>query len=239
MEKCSDGRREFLCDSLKLGAVASLSSWAGQAASMPVKRYARVQLVDEFFRPLKAGALQVNKAYLFNYPYQSTPVFLLNLGKPIVQGATLQTHRQENYQWEGGVGKTKSIVAFSAICAHQLAYPTRDLSFIHFREKPGDQGEHAQLIHCCAEHSQYDPSRGAKVVSGPANQPLAAVLLDYDTSTDGLFATAVAGGELFDAFFKKYEFKLAMEHGQRAKLPADGGAQVKLMTQVCRQVASC
>ena len=31
------------------------------------------------------------------------------------------------------------------------------------------------LIHCCAEHSQYDPARGAEVLSGPARQPLNAL----------------------------------------------------------------
>jgi arsenite oxidase small subunit len=232
-------RRGFLCDSMKVGAVAGLATWLEAPHAAPIKQYARVQLVDEFTRPLKAAALEVNKAYLFNYPYQSTPVFLLNLSKPLVQGAALQTHDRADYRWSGGVGKNKSVVAFSAICAHQLAYPTKDLRFIHFRDKPSSKGEQAHVIHCCAEHSQYDPAQGAKVVSGPANQPLAAVVLEYDAKSDGLFAVAVQGGELFDAFFKKYEFKLAMDHGQRAKQPAHETAQVKLMTQACRQVASC
>jgi ABC-type glycerol-3-phosphate transport system substrate-binding protein len=74
------------------------------------------------------------------------------------------------------------------------------------------------VIHCCADHSVYDPASGARVLAGPAPQPLAAVLLDYDPATDELTALGTVGAEQFDAFFKKYEFKLAMEHGQ-AKAP--------------------
>jgi Rieske Fe-S protein len=224
---------------MAVSVAAGLGALGGELQAAPIKQYARVKLVDEFFKPLKAGSLEVNKAYLFHYPYQSTPVFLLNLGKPLTQAAALQTQDKTDYQWAGGVGSGKSIVAFSAICAHQMAYPTKDLSFIHFRDKPSARGEQTQVIHCCAEHSQYDPARGAKVVSGPANQPLAAVLLEHDSKTDALFATGVQGGELFDAFFKKYEFKLTMEHGQRARSLTENSVQVRLMTQVCRQVASC
>ena len=74
----------------------------------------------------------------------------------------------------------RSLVAFSAICAHQLVYPTRDVSFISFRKTRAQRGVQDELIHCCAEHSQYDPAHGAQVLSGPAPQPLCAVLLSHD-----------------------------------------------------------
>lgn len=35
-----------------------------------------------------------------------------------------------------GVGPGASIVAFSAICAHRMSYPTRNVSFIDYRHKP-------------------------------------------------------------------------------------------------------
>ena len=57
-------------------------------------------------------------------------------------------------------------------------------------------------------------------MSGPAPQPLAAILLDYDAATDELFALGTVGAEQFDAFFRKYDFKLAMEYGEgKAKRP--------------------
>ena len=44
-------------------------------------------------------------------------------------------------------------------------------------------------------------------------QPLAAVLLEYDPAQDTLFAVGMTGGELFDAFFRKYEMKLSLDYG--------------------------
>ena len=69
------------------------------------------------------------------------------------------------------------------------------------------------MIHCCSEHSQYDPAEGGRVLAGPAPQPLAAILLDYDAAADELYAVGTLGGEMFDEFFAKYEFRLALEHG--------------------------
>ena len=58
------------------------------------------------------------------------------------------------------------------------------------------------------------------MLPGPAPQPLAAILLDYDSATDGLFALGTVGAEQFDRFFDKYDFKLGMEYGQgKAKVP--------------------
>ena len=143
------------------------------------------------------------------------------------------------YEWRGGVGPARSIVAFSAICAHKLAYPTRDVSFIRYQRQPSTNSA-AHVIHCCAEHSVYDPAAGARVVSGPAPQPLAAILLDYDAAKDELAAVGTVGAEQFDAFFRKYEFKLAMEYGEgKARRPVGVTTQVKELAQYCRQTIQC
>jgi hypothetical protein len=73
-----------------------------------------------------------------------------------------------------------------------------------------------RLIHCCADHSQYDPARGAQVLSGPAQQPLCAVLLQHDPQADTLTAYGTLGGELFDEFFRKYEMKLSLDVAARS-----------------------
>ena len=49
------------------------------------------------------------------------------------------------------------------------------------------------------------------------SQPLCAVLLSHDRKTDTLTAYATLGGELFDDFFRKYEMKLSLEVGPKAK----------------------
>ena len=177
--------------------------------------------------------------YVFNYPYAGTPCFLLDLGRPVVAARELLRADGSAYAWSGGVGPSRSIVAYSAICAHKLAYPTREVSFIRFQpdRSPTSDGD---VIHCCADHSVYDPSAGARVMSGPAPQPLAAIVLEYDPERDALAAIGTVGAEQFDAFFHKYDFKLALEYGQgHARQPAGDTTVVRELAQYCRQTIRC
>ncbi|NJR52386.1 MAG: (2Fe-2S)-binding protein [Leptolyngbyaceae cyanobacterium CSU_1_3] len=227
-----------------LASLASLSTHALAADALP-KNYGRVLLTDERGDPLKARSLKPQVNYIFHYPFEATPVFLLDLGKavPALKKDTLRTEAGDAYAWPGGVGKARSLVAFSAICAHQLVYPTQQLSFISFRKgkpvqaKTPDAG--ADLIHCCADHSQYDPAQGAKVMSGPAKQPLCAVLLDHNAKDDTLTAYATLGGELFDAFFKKYEAKLSIEVGSKARQAVAQRSVVKELERYCKNPVKC
>ena len=152
---------------------------------------------------------------------------------------TLKTVDNQPYEWKGGVGTGRSIVAYSAICAHKLTYPTRDISFISYRSEKGAANRFASVIHCCSEHSQYDPAEGARVVAGPAPQPLAAILLEHDSASDELYAVGTLGGELFGEFFAKYEFKLAMEHGGAARQAVAGSCTVQELDNYCRQQVKC
>ena len=229
-------RRDFL----KLCAAAAAASPALPAgADADPRRYARVKLVDSGGRPLRAATLPAHRNLIFHYPYATTPCFLLNLGKPVKPAARLKTAENRDYEWHGGVGANRSIVAYSAICAHQLAYPTRDISFISYRAETSARNKHAQVIHCCAEHSQYDPSEGARVVAGPAPQPLAAILLEHDPAGDELYAVGTLGGEMFNQFFAKYEFKLALEHGSGARQAVRGTAAVSQLENYCKQQVRC
>ncbi len=236
-------RRNFI-ESCSASAVCLSASAAIPAFAMDAKpkAYARVLLTDEHGDPIKAAKLAAQTNYVFHYPFEATPVFLLNLGKPITAN-TLTTKTQDSYAWPGGVGGGKSVVAFSAICAHQLVYPTKDVSFISFRKgavlnaKTPSAG--SDLIHCCADHSQYDPAQGAKVLSGPASQPLCAVLLEHSAKDDSLTAYATLGGELFDDFFKKYEAKLSLDVGVKAKNSVQGKAVVRELDKFCRNAVRC
>jgi arsenite oxidase small subunit len=174
-------RRDFV-EGCALGAgvlatTLGTGSWAAQATP---RNYARVLLVDELGDPVKASQLQAQTNYVFHYPFEATPVFLLDLGKAAVP-LSLKTKGQRDYQWPGGVGPRRSVVAFSAICAHQLVYPTKELSFISFRKgpvlNPKTPSHGNDLIHCCADHSQYDPARGAQVLGGPAERKRPAIPL--------------------------------------------------------------
>jgi hypothetical protein len=77
------------------------------------------------------------------------------------------------------------------------------------------------------------------VLAGPAPQPLAAILLDYDRNADELYAVGTVGGEMFDEFFAKYEFRLQLEHGGRQKAAVEGACVVKGLEEYCRQQVKC
>jgi arsenite oxidase small subunit len=232
-------RRSFI-ESCTAGAACISASAALPAFAADAKphTYARALLVNERGEPQKASQLKPQTNYVFHYPFEATPVFLLDLGKPALP-RSLSTRERDSYAWPGGVGEQRSIVAYSAICAHQLVYPTRDVSFISFRKTRAQRGVQDELIHCCAEHSQYDPARGAQVLSGPAPQPLCAVLLTHDPKSDTLTAYATLGGELFDDFFKKYEMKLSLDVGPKAKNPVAGQAVVTELSKFCRNSIQC
>lgn len=232
-------RRTFLesC-SAAAACVPAAAALPALAADARPKAYSNALLVDEQGRPFKASSLKPHTNYVFHYPFEATPVFLLELGKAAAP-QSLATKDRDSYSWPGGVGPKRSIVAFSAICAHQLVYPTPQVSFISFRKTKAAKGAHDEVIHCCAEHSQYDPAQGAKVLSGPASQPLCAVLMQHDPKADTLTAYATLGGELFNEFFRKYEMKLSLDMGARAVNPVGKQATVRELSSFCRNTIQC
>lgn len=231
-------RRDFLA--LCATACASASLPAHGRQDLQPRRYHRARLTNADGTPLKAGALVAQRNYIFHYPFLATPCFLLDLGKPAQPAAALKTAKTDHYDWPGGVGPRRSIVAYSAICAHQLTYPTKDISFISYRAQATPHSKLAQVIHCCSEHSQYDPAQGGRVLAGPAPQPLASILLEHDPASDGLYAVGTLGGEMFNAFFAKYEFRLAMELGSgRTRDTAGETVRVTELDDFCRQQVRC
>ena len=234
-------RRDFIrvCAASALGLNAQQ---AVPAADARPRQYTRTQLVDGSGRPLRASALAVGENYVFHYPFEGTPCFLLNLGKPTVQNVDLKTGDGAAYQWPGGIGAHRAIVAYSAICSHQLTYPTRQISFISYRDQStASKISKPRMIHCCSEHSEYDPAAGARVMGGPAPQPLCAILLEHDRTGDTLFATGTLGGEMFNTFFAKYDMRLALEHGSsnRAQQRVSGNTTVVALSQFCKQQVRC
>lgn len=199
--------------------------------------YARARLVDEKGAPLRAAAIPVDRNLIFHYPFAATPCFLLNLGKP-VKPAQLKTVAGERYEWAGGVGAARSVVAYSAICAHRLSYPTKDISFISYRTEKSARNRIGNVIHCCSEHSQYDPAQGARVVAGPAPQPLAAILLEHDRNSDEIHAVGTLGGEMFKEFFEKFAFRLQLEHGS-PRTAVSGACVVQQLENYCKQQVKC
>ena len=232
-------RREFLRScAAAAGTLAAADSSRPAGAAGTIKHYPPARLVDRYGDPIKAAQLVAKRNYLFNYPYAGTPCFLLRLAQRAAP-AELTAEDGHAYGWDGGVGPQHAIVAYSAICAHKLAYPAPEITFIRFQEQSSATSP-GSVIHCCAEHSQYDPAAGARVIGGPAPQPLAAIVLEYDARSDGLIASGSVGPEQFAAFFAKYEFKLGLQFGPgRAQQPVGATSVCRELTQVCRQTVQC
>jgi Rieske Fe-S protein len=232
-------RRRFVTACAAVATAAGLSASTPAWAAAAPRLYTRTRLFDIHGDPIKVRQLAARTNYVFSYPFAATPCFLLDLGRPVPAAASLLRADGASYAWNGGVGARRSVVAFSAICAHKLAYPTREVSFIRFQpgRSPTSDGN---VIHCCADHSVYDPAAGARVVSGPAPQPLAAILLDYDADRDELAALGTVGAEQFEAFFRKYDFRLALDYGAgKAQLPVGTTTVVRELKEYCRQTIQC
>jgi len=222
-------------------AACVAGAWAASGAlpivvAGEVQRHPRSLLVDVHGSPWTARQLRTGEAFLFNYPYTVSPVFLLAFDHE-VKPADLVTEDKQRYAAPAGVGASKAIVAFSAICAHKLMYPTPAISFIGLRS--GGRGEPPLVIHCCGDNSRYDPAQGARVIDGPAPQPLAAVLLEWDSASDHLYAVGTRGGDRFDAFFEKYAAKLEVETGSGRPKPSGPAVVVQPAASYSRQWRSC
>jgi hypothetical protein len=120
-----------------------------------------------------------------------------------------------------------------------MTYPTRQVSFIGYRDQPSPVAGRGKVITCCSDRSVYDPAAGARVVSGPAPQPLATILLEHDAKADETFAVGTFGGEMFTQFFSKYEFRLQLEVGPRAKEEVEGISVVRTLDNYSSQWAQC
>ena len=215
-------RRGFvkLCASAVAGITASPEMLAGE--NQQYHRYGRVSLIDHHSgAAVDASSLEVGETYLFHYPYVSTPCFLINLGRPVAANGALKTRDGQPYRWQGGAGPGRSIVAFSAICAHKMSHPAPTVSFINYRHdevrfRNNDDAveQRGGVIYCCSERSVYDPANGGRVLGGPAPQPLAAIELDYDAGADRIYATGTIGGEMFERYFASFHDRLVLQLGR-------------------------
>jgi arsenite oxidase small subunit len=216
------------------GTLAERLAYAGELV-----KYTKSRLVDADGKPIKASSLSTAEAYFFNYPMKSTPCLLIKLGS--AAGPTdLKTQGGEAYSWQGGVGPAKDIVAYSAICSHTLSYPMKAATVVAYQADQSELAGRKGVITCCAHNSVFDPAKGAAVTYGPASQPLAAIKLEYDAADDGLYATGVYGGNMFDNFIKAYKADLIEQFGRAEyKQPTDANVKAVLLSKYSEAVVTC
>jgi len=194
--------------------------------------YEKAQIVDANGKPIKVSDLEKEVTYIFNYPFASTPCMLINLPEATQQEAELKSESGETYVWKSGVGKERTVVAYSAICAHQLTHPTPNDSFIKYVPKstPTMAYSSGGVIVCSSHLSAYDAKAGAKVLGGAAPQPLASIVLEVG-SDDTIWAVGVLGPDKFQDYFKAFKPELKEFYGgpaQAKKLVSISAKTVKL-----------
>lgn len=209
----------------------------GSASADGTASYPACALLNGNGEPVTVSSLAEGSSSIFSYPYKTTPCFLLRLSPANVNrnlfadsedksSATtnndqtvLTDSKGNSYHWKGGVGPDQSIVAFSAICTHKMSHPAKPVSHLNFRPEEkvirspgGNTAKASELIYCCSEHSVYDPAAGAKVLSGPASQPLAAIELAVNDQGE-IQVLGTYGSNMFEVFLEKFGFRQAIEQG--------------------------
>ena len=193
--------------------------------------FEKVQLKDAEGNPLKASKLVKEENYVFMYPHAATPAIMVDLPEPTDKDVKLKDEDGTEYIYKGGAGAKGTIVAYSAICAHQLTHPQKAMSMFQYvpttgktlaYEKPG--------VFVCSSHlAAYDPRKGGKSVGGPANQGLASIVLEIDKD-DHIWAVAVLGPDKFQDFFDAFKQEHKAEFGRRgAKKVVETEAKVQTL----------
>lgn len=216
MDRPNISRRKFVQTCGVTAALAAAASGRLVEPTFALDDAPRLKLVDKAGKPIKASALEVHANYIFPYPYVSTPCLLLRLDAATPRNVKRINADKATYIWPGGVGKDGSVVAYSAICAHQLSYDSKHTSFLTYHRARSQLSEQQKAITCCAHAATYDPANGGNVMSGPAEFPLAAIQLEHHNDTDELTAVGFLGTVLFDKFFDAYRAELNSEFGRGA-----------------------
>lgn len=234
-------RRSFIKVCGASAAAIAAGTRAPLVYSGTAKDYGRAKLVDESGQPLKASSLNQTEAYVFGYPFAGTPSFLISLPAAAPAGTELKTAAGEAYTFAGGVGPNKNIVAYLAICTHQLAHPEKSGSVMGYNPGKSEAADNRSVvITCCAHNSVFDPAAGASVIGGAASQPLPAIRLEHDAATDELYATGMYGADMVDEFFKRFKSKLNKDFGiGKYREPAGATVQTVLISKYSEEADLC
>lgn len=233
-------RRGFVKACSAVAVIAAVSTRHRAQPAFALENAPRLKLVDKTGEPVKAGALEVHRNYVFLYPYVSTPCLLLRLEAATPRNVERTDGRDAAYTWPGGVGSDGAVVAYSAICGHALSYNSRQNSFLTYNKAKTHLSGRGRVITCCAHGSIYDPAEGGSVVGGPSEFPLAAVRLEHDAGTDELTAAGLVGTALIDEFFRAYRAALNAEYGRGAyRELVEGETTVLPMEEYSREVVRC
>jgi len=195
--------------------------------------YEKIMLQDADGNPLKASTLVKEENYIFNFPHVSTPCFLVNLGEKTQKDVTLTADNGDEYVFKGGVGKEGAIVAFSAICPHQLTHPQPDTSFFQYVPKGVKTMAYDKTVgglFVCSSHlSAFTPKDGGKRVGGPATEGLTQIVLEIDKD-DVLWAVGALGPNKFHDYLDAFKSEFKKYYGNKRKAKKLVKKEAKVVT---------
>ena len=174
------------------------------ASTLQARTYKRVKLVDEAGQPIRAASLKTGATYVFDYPFSSTPCFLLRLEKPTRKTSRSRPRPASTTSGRAAWGRAQHRRLLGDLRAQDdVSHEAGELHRLPQRAEP--RGRPRESVHHLLLRSQrVRPGfRRARGAPGPAPQPLATILLQHDAKADELFAVGTFGGEKFAEFFSK------------------------------------
>ncbi|CAA6804507.1 MAG: Ubiquinol-cytochrome C reductase iron-sulfur subunit (EC [uncultured Sulfurovum sp.] len=181
------------------------------------KTYDKVMLKDSEGNPLKTANVVEQENYVFNFPHAATPCILVKLDGPTDKTATLKADDGTEYKFRGGSGKDGSIVAYSAICPHQLTHPKASTTFFQYVPKGTKTLAYDKAVggvFVCSSHlSAFTPKDGGARVTGPATEGLTQIVLEVDKD-DVIWAVGAVGPNKFHEFLTSFKADLKKEYGR-------------------------
>ncbi len=188
---------------------------AGPLPEEGLKRFTQAKIVGPDGAPLKAADLKEGVAYVFHYPYVSTPCLLIDVGIPLPTRLAMRTMGGRPYVWPGGVGPKRSIVAYSGICSHLMSHPNRLNSFVNYYHRVSRLANRGKVISCCAHGSVFDAAAGGAPIRGQTPQPLLTIALEHNERTDVIKAVGLYGESLIlRQFFNLFRRDLRRRYGR-------------------------
>jgi Rieske Fe-S protein len=197
------------------------------------KSYDKVMLKDADGKPLKSANLVKEENYVFNFPHVATPCILVQLDGPTDKTATLKADDGTEYIFKGGHGKDNSIVAYSAICPHQLTHPQPDTTFFQYvptGTKTLAYDKAVGGVFVCSSHlSAFTPKDGGRRVTGPATEALTQIVLEIDDN-DVIWAVGALGANKFHEYLKAFKGEFKKYYGNKRKAKKLVKTEAKVVT---------
>ena len=197
------------------------------------KSYDKIMLQDKDGNPLKSATLVKEENYVFNFPHVATPCILVLLDGPAEKGTKLKAGDGTEYIFKGGLGKDNSIVAYSAICPHQLTHPQPDTTFFQYvptGTKTLAYDKSVGGVFVCSSHlSAFTPKDGGRRVTGPATEGLTQIVLEIDDN-DVIWAVGALGPDKFHAYLKAFKGEFKKYYGNKRKAKKLVKKEAKVVT---------